>query len=263
MHASSPSRLFSRVRRLSVFSRTPHVGFFDVNTTGRDFVIGDVHGHFELLDALLAEVQLEPSIDRVFCTGDLIDRGPGSAQVLDWLSRPWFHSVRGNHEQMVLDYMSGKGDAPRHARNGGAWFYELAQDHQVQIATALLAMPVALQVQLSDTSAIGVVHAECPGWENGLSWQHSTKLLVGGHHLEQSTALLQAMYARGKISRQDAAAISGIKTVYVGHSTVPHVTQLGNVVYLDTGCSFADGHLSAIEIANQQVFSAYPATQGC
>lgn len=241
-------------------SHSPHLVSFDLNTKGRDFVVGDIHGHFEMLDALMVEVQLQPSVDRVFCTGDLINRGPCSEEVLNWLSRPWFHSVRGNHEQMVLDYMSGKGDAPHHARNGGAWFYELSEERQQQIAAGLRTMPVALQVQVSDNSTIGVIHAECPGWENGLSRQDSTRLLISSHHLQQSTELVQAMYARGKILRQDATVICGARTVYAGHSTVPHVTRLGNVVYLDTGCSFSDGHLSAIEIANEGLFSAYPAT---
>lgn len=242
------------------FSYTPHLGFFDVNTAGRDFVVGDVHGHFEMLDALLADIGFTPAVDRLFCTGDLIDRGPCSEDVLDWLSRPWFHAVRGNHEQMVLDYIAGTGDAPRHARNGGAWFYELPHARQAQISAALCSMPVALQVRLYEGHAIGVIHAECPSWEKGLSWQESIRLLVARQHPGQPNALMQALYARGKITRQDATPIQGISTVYVGHSTVPQVTRHGNVAYIDTGCSFADGHLSAIELGSERLFRVFPGT---
>lgn len=242
---------------MPVLFSTPHLGFFEANTKGRDFVVGDIHGHFELLKTLLANVKFTSAVDRLFCTGDLIDRGPCSEEVLDWLSRPWFNAVRGNHEQMVLDYMSGNGDALRHARNGGAWFYELSQTRQVKIATALCAMPLALQVELSDNSAVGVIHAECPSWQNGLSWQESTNLLLSSQQTVQAAALAQAMYARCKISSLDATPIAGIRTVYVGHSTVPSITRHGNVVYIDTGCSFSDGHLSAIEVASERVFSTH------
>ncbi|MBZ0074391.1 metallophosphoesterase [Bordetella hinzii] len=33
--------------------------------------------------------------------GDLVDRGPESADVLKWLERPWFHAICGNHDLMT------------------------------------------------------------------------------------------------------------------------------------------------------------------
>ena len=70
---------------------------------GRDFVVGDVHGEFLALEAVLAHVGFAPQCDRPFALGDLIDRGPRSADALAWMNSGRIAlSVRGNHEQMLL-----------------------------------------------------------------------------------------------------------------------------------------------------------------
>jgi len=94
---------------------------FTRNTAGRDLVVGDVHGCFGKLQAALDAVGFNPGAgDRLFSVGDLVDRGPASAEVLDWLAHPWFAAVAGNHEAMALDYTSGLCDVGLYAANGGA-----------------------------------------------------------------------------------------------------------------------------------------------
>jgi serine/threonine protein phosphatase 1 len=72
----------------------------------RILAIGDIHGCHAALTALLAHVQPRPG-DTVVFTGDYINRGPASRQVIDkFLSlhhtcTPVF--LRGNHEEMLLD----------------------------------------------------------------------------------------------------------------------------------------------------------------
>lgn len=227
---------------------TTHLRSFDLNSTGRDFIVGDIHGHFEQLEALLLRIRFNTSVDRMFCTGDLIDRGPFSEQVVQWLAHPWFHAVRGNHEQMVLDHAAGTGDAARHARNGGAWFYLLDAERQQAVVDALGTLPLAIEVAVGNQRKIGVIHAELPGWEDCLDWNSAVALLWSEHTDTQLAARQQAMYSRTRITRQDHTPIIGVERLYVGHSTVPEILELGNVVYVDTGCSFPDGVLSAVEL---------------
>jgi len=52
------------------------------NTTGKDFVVGDLHGCYDLLESLLGAVSFDKSKDRLFSVGDLIDRGPNSLRCL-------------------------------------------------------------------------------------------------------------------------------------------------------------------------------------
>ena len=100
---------------------------------GRDLVIGDLHGEFDILEHALDTLRFAPGRDRLFTVGDLIDRGPRSADALEWLENGRFTgSVRGNHEPMmvraltageaVLMRMNGPGTMWR--ANGAHWWYE-------------------------------------------------------------------------------------------------------------------------------------------
>lgn len=222
---------------------------FSPNGKGRDFVVGDVHGHFKLLKSLLVNANFKAERDRVFSVGDLIDRGPDSLDVMNWLTEPWFHAVRGNHEQMLIDCVSGQGDIARHTRNGGAWLYELAATTQHELSSVLQGLPLIIEVDLVDGRKMGIVHAEAPLLHDNGDWQ-TAKDALSGHFGEDSRhrALKTALYARGKIEQQNNDPIRGISRLYVGHSTVSSVTCLGNVVYIDTGCSFHDGALSLVEL---------------
>lgn len=71
-------------------------------TSHRRIVIGDVHGHYEGLMLLLEAIA--PGInDQVYFLGDLIDRGPQSAEVVDFVQQSAYHCLLGNHEQMLLE----------------------------------------------------------------------------------------------------------------------------------------------------------------
>ena len=68
------------------------------------WAVGDIHGHHDSFRALLSKLDTD---DCVVCLGDLIDRGPRSAQVLE-LVRDSEHicSLKGNHESMMEKALS-------------------------------------------------------------------------------------------------------------------------------------------------------------
>src|SRR4051794_2447605 len=86
----------------------------------RAYVIGDIHGRLDLLDALLEKIHAD--LDRrpvrktlLAFVGDLIDRGPASAQVVERLRTYRHHGVRpvfilGNHEEVLLRILAGDAD---------------------------------------------------------------------------------------------------------------------------------------------------------
>lgn len=80
-----------------------HIKYFDRNTKGRDFFTTDIHGCYDLLHEKLREVAFDANKDRLFSGGDWCDRGPDSKHVLDYLNEPWIHSVRANHEEMLIE----------------------------------------------------------------------------------------------------------------------------------------------------------------
>lgn len=89
----------------------------------RRIFIGDVHGHYRGLMALLERVAPTRE-DQLYFVGDLIDRGPQSAQVVDYVRREGHPCVLGNHEQLILQAL------PQKRVNGSAfhnWLYSGGQ----------------------------------------------------------------------------------------------------------------------------------------
>ena len=98
--------MFSR-KPLKIKSRTPHIQVLEPNHEGKDVIITDVHGQHELLDQTL---WLLDGHDRLFCCGDLIDRGPDSLKVIEKIQQERengknIYCVRGNHEDMALEIL--------------------------------------------------------------------------------------------------------------------------------------------------------------
>lgn len=97
----------------------------------RVYAVGDIHGRLDLLDELLDLIARDDAgrppaqVDLIFL-GDLIDRGPHSAGVIDRLMAlrldgfsPRF--ILGNHEEMLLNALEAtEGEVMRFfLRNGG------------------------------------------------------------------------------------------------------------------------------------------------
>jgi serine/threonine protein phosphatase 1 len=77
--------------------------------THKIFAIGDIHGCYHKLVALLDRIPVDRNADTLVFLGDYINRGPDSRKVLDALlhiKATWDHVVflKGNHEQALLDY---------------------------------------------------------------------------------------------------------------------------------------------------------------
>ena len=52
------------------------------NAKGKDFIVGDIHGHYDLLMEGLERISFCKQNDRLFSVGDLIDRGPESLKCM-------------------------------------------------------------------------------------------------------------------------------------------------------------------------------------
>jgi serine/threonine protein phosphatase 1 len=203
---------------------------FAANTDGRDFVVGDIHGCFSKLEAELADLQFDPACDRLFSVGDLVDRGPDSELAIEWLGKPWFHAVRGNHEQMAIDAASGAMDAGCYIQNGGAWFLALTKPEQRAFADAFEALPIGIEVE-TKVGLIGVLHADCPFD----SWRLLAAELSGERAYRVATA---CTWSRERITSKDDSVVAGVAGVFVGHTPVKQPVSLGNVHYIDTGAVF-------------------------
>ncbi|MGF1481511.1 MAG: metallophosphoesterase family protein [Cyanophyceae cyanobacterium] len=93
--------------------------FNQAKTSPRQIIIGDVHGHYDALISLLKEIALKED-DDVYFLGDLIDRGPKSAQVVQFVMDNNYQCLRGNHEEMLLDALGNGQICPEVFQ---AWLY--------------------------------------------------------------------------------------------------------------------------------------------
>lgn len=83
----------------------PETPVAEVSLTTDTWLIGDIHGCLDELDALLKKL---PHDALLIFLGDYIDRGPDAKGCIERLLQEKHRSIflRGNHEQIMLDYFS-------------------------------------------------------------------------------------------------------------------------------------------------------------
>lgn len=217
---------------------------FAQNVAGRDFIVGDIHGCFTRLQAHLDRIGFDSACDRLFSVGDLVDRGPESELSYEWLSKPWFHAVRGNHEQMAIDHVGGFSDERCYIGNGGAWFLGMTRPEQKLFADAFSALPIAITLETA-LGPVGIVHAECPA--------DSWGVLLDAMKTETAEQVAMCcMWSRDRVTNARDDDVEGVRSVVVGHTPMQNWTSLGNTIYIDTGAVFAGHEFTILDAATLQ-----------
>jgi serine/threonine protein phosphatase 1 len=220
------------------------------------YIIGDIHGRLDCL--LLVHALIDEDSQRYahkarireIYLGDMIDRGPQSAGVLEALiTRAAKHEaaqrdlvwLKGNHERAMEDFLTGTMDADLWKRYGGAatlLSYGLdshalqGSDHALR-QQALLAIPQAHMDFLAAARPFFVVGDYCcvhAGLRPGVALRDQT--------LEDMTTI-----------RDDFLEWTGDMDYIVihGHTPVPQVDFRANRINVDTG-AYATNRLSVIRI---------------
>lgn len=218
------------------------IQYFDFSdTAGRVLVVGDIHGCFSQLEEELKNIGFDRNTDTLLSVGDLVDRGFESEKVIDYLSEPWFYAIRGNHEQMAIDYFNG-GEAGHYVRNGGRWFTELTRSRQAIYATEYFEkLPFVFSVKTKKYNKVGIVHAAClyDDWDKVESYLSNNS--------RNTNINKDFLWDRTKLNRFDDTIIANVDLVIHGHTTVKSQYQLGNSLYIDTGAVFGN-KLTIVEI---------------
>lgn len=214
-----------------------------LNSRGRDFIVGDLHGRADLLMNALKAAAFDTNLDRLFLVGDLVDRGPYSPECLTLLGQPWAHSVRGNHEQMALEAFDADGELREEEcnplafhRNGLSWWLDLTAAERRPLLQAISMMPFVLEVE-TIRGKVGILHAEVPP---GMTWQTFIQKIES---LDPPT-LESCIWGRRRLSKSEsgsyAEGVPGIGRVFVGHTVQEEgVRRLGNIYAVDTGAVFS------------------------
>lgn len=235
-----------------------------LNTAGRDLICGDIHGSYSVLAAALNGARFDFGTDRLFCVGDLVDRGPESRRARAFIANPALLPVVGNHEQMFLE-MYEETDEPDEeivrfwtSRNGMSWWMDVPQDERLAIIAAFRTLPIVREVE-TKRGLVGIVHGEVP---NGMDWQTFIAAIEAGDKRTTQSAL----WGRSRIEHGNDSGVRGIDRIFSGHTIVDAPTQLGNVYYIDTGAFLAvtdkynrEGRLTVAELIScTQTFRTPP-----
>lgn len=214
------------------------------NETGRDFVIGDLHGCMDHFNKLLEEVKFDIEKDRMFSVGDLVDRGPDSYGCLKLIRKSWFHAIQGNHEDMMIDCFDKSKFREEYGwfENYGDWvtpFVSQRDKGMVELVAEAKQLPVLITVE-SDLGTVGITHAEAPKDFN-----------------EEYFDLQQLLWMRDKYrwSPSMGKVPNGVDMTIHGHTPVgetPHHHKGMNAWWIDTGC-FATGRLTALQISGSDI----------
>ncbi len=99
-----------------------------MHNSSRTIFIGDVHGCFVELCELINKIKLNAS-DRVILLGDLVNKGPRSAAVVNYVKNQGFEAILGNHD---YEYIQGSNQNPKFkeiyqemGREAHMWFSQL------------------------------------------------------------------------------------------------------------------------------------------
>jgi serine/threonine protein phosphatase 1 len=211
---------------------------YAVNLLGRDIAVGDIHGRFSALDDALRKIRFDKTTDRVFAVGDMVDRGPESADVLRWLDHPWFHAICGNHELLTWRRALGNPfEDVDHRAHGGKWLDACPAEQQQAIGHRLAALPLSIEVETAD-GPIGIVHADYP-YDDWAAMQAG----------RLSEADIQCcLWSRARYDTRYASPVKGLRALIHGHVPLRTPVKLGNVFFIDTSGFDGRGTLTLLDL---------------
>lgn len=216
-----------------------HVQSIDGSVFKSVYVVGDLHGSYQLLMSQLTTIDFDFENDLLICTGDLIDKGKENLECISLIDKPWFKTVRGNHEEMCIKGLFDLKLRQLHERNGGVWFYQLPSHHQYKIIKSFEDLPLVIELQLQEKK-IGVVHADIDIHEWGA---FKADIVQGNYEIQgMNSAYENALWGRGRIKNysDNYDVVENIDEIYLGHTIVREMTQIDNCYYLDVGSSFTN-----------------------
>jgi serine/threonine protein phosphatase 1 len=196
-------------------------------------IIGDVHGCFDSL----MELRKKLPHDNLVFVGDLVDRGPKSRQVVEFVKDGGYDCVRGNHEEfMITGEMMWT-----HPQNGGRDTLDSYEGHEElfkEHVEWMRGLPTILEYPYlvdDNENHLVVTHSfvsQC--WD-----------IRGKRQFDQDV-----MWGRAW-SRWEP--IEGVYNCF-GHTPVEKAVEKNQSVNLDSGCVFGYD-LTAMEFPSKKIFT--------
>ncbi|SDO56434.1 metallophosphoesterase [Desulforhopalus singaporensis] len=220
------------------------------------FCIGDIHGCFDRLTALIDLLPVDRTRDTLVFLGDYINRGPDSAKVVEKLLEieETHHRViflKGNHEQMLLEYAETSDvELVPSLRMMGIEATAASYGARVQSLQKLSCFPERHQ---------RFFHSLRFAWHwNGYIFTHAdiTDELIGkyagGDTLAQHNVLEEAQLLCGRRFWERGSFINDV-TVVFGHTPFLTPLVLPHQICIDTGAVYGN-MLTAMELPGKRFY---------
>ncbi len=219
------------------------IKYLTIDDSVNVYVVGDLHGCYSKLIRKLRELNFNFNKDILISVGDLVDRGLENEKCFNLLKEHWFVAVKGNHEDFCEKGFLNKSIAYSHKayNNGGAWFYKLNEDSQEYISNRFKQLPILLEIAYKN-KRFGFVHADVPNEDwNELKKEIKLNSSDNGRKVEDL-----CLWSRDVVYK-DTITIKNIDNVFLGHTVLDKIKQVGNCTFLDTGAVFG-GELSIVNL---------------
>ncbi|MEM9843260.1 MAG: metallophosphoesterase family protein, partial [Pseudomonadota bacterium] len=226
------------------------------------YAIGDIHGHLNLLRRAHEAVEADrarrgTARAKLIHVGDLVDRGPDSAGVVDYLAGltatdDRVRVLRGNHDHMLLEFLNG---TPKSASPRGAFDY-LARN----IGGRSTLESYGLNTGQGDRALLSAAAEKVP---------ESHKAFLAAlpfSHQEEECLFVHAGIRPGvALAEQDPLDLIWIRDEFLidvtdhgplivhGHTPADKVEHWGNRLNLDSGAAYG-GPVSAVAIEGREAF---------
>lgn len=214
---------------------------FKKNPIGKDYICSDIHGHFYILEAELDRVGFDEQTDRLFCLGDLIDRGDESARALEWLKKPWFFAIQGNHERMLINAFERDSEILwcQWMMWGGDWAEDMDIESLESFYQAFKSLPIAIELRLANDKTVGLVHAELP---DVCDWSDVRDLLLtmAPEKIEATRETSDMLWKKSQPELTPETVhrvenVANIDHVFHGHTIVDDYLTISNRTFADLG----------------------------
>lgn len=216
-------------------------------TYSRLLAVGDIHGHFEKFHSAYEKARFNAADDLLVFLGDYIDRGPSVRRTLEFVMELAGEKnvvlLRGNHEQMMLDYFLGGATGDCWLMNGGretmaellAWEKE-EPGAVARVIAFLRELPLSYTVEQEGTRYFFAHAGVRPGV--ALEEQRTNDLLW----------IREEFY-----HHYDGSAV-----VVAGHTPTLFLREGGKplrirsrIILVDTGSYFPEGHVSIVDVLSK------------
>jgi len=228
------------------------------------YIIGDIHGEYKMLLALIKKL---PKDAKLIFVGDLIDRGLESREIIEYVRANNHQVIRGNHEEFMIEDGQNLIDkllANEEIKMNKMWFY--AGGIETLLSYGLVEKEKDFYKCVKNLEGIEALQKDiewmkCLPLYIQMKNPHNPNLpIVISHasigdfwHLKESHLKHFEFYIM--TNRRRPSTDAPIFNIY-GHVNVPKVIIGSNFVSLDTGCGRTDGSgvLSAYCLETREVF---------